>query len=424
MDKKEQETKNKLDRLTKSIGPLFKINKEEKEKKQNNTIFKTSEVVILLLITTVVSLTMGGLIVYKYLDKQTNPDDKNLQKFIKNYNYITKNYNGKIESEEILDAALEGILNKLDKNSVYLEEEASQNFNTILEGSYKGIGIQIYQDKKGIIIYKVFENSPAEKTGLKEGDVIIKINNKSTQSMTTKELVEKVKKTKSQNVKLTIKRENKEKNITIHLDTVNLKSVTSKTYNENSKKIGYIAVSIFASNTYNQFKENLTKLEKENIDSLIIDLRSNSGGYLSTAENMISLFLDSSHVIYQIQKNDKTTKYYSKGKETKKYKIIVLVDSSSASASEVMTSALKEQYGAKIIGTKTYGKGTVQEMQNLENGDKYKITTKNWLTSEGKWIDGKGLEPDIEISLQEKYFESLAEEDDNQLTTAKEEANK
>ncbi|MBQ9011073.1 MAG: S41 family peptidase, partial [Bacilli bacterium] len=361
MNKEDQETKNKLDRLTKSIGPLStKKEPESMPAKKNGPIFKTSEVIVLLLITTIVSLVMGGTIIYKYLDKERQTiEDKKLQDFIKNYKYITKNYNGQIDEEELLDAALEGMLNKLDKNSVYLDSEDSSNFNTILEGSYDGIGIQIYKENEQIIINAVFENSPAAKAGLKEGDVITKINGKSTKNMTTKQLVEKVKANKNKNIQLTIKRNGKEKNITLSMDTVSLQSVNTKIYNQNNKTIGYIEVSIFASNTYNQFKQKLTKLEEENIDSLIIDLRSNSGGYLSSAENMISLFLDSSHVIYQIEKDKKTTKHYSNGKETKKYKIVLLVDENSASASEVMTSALKEQYGALVIGTKTYGKGTV-----------------------------------------------------------------
>ena len=183
-------------------------------------------------------------------------------------------------------------------------------------------------------------------------------------------------------------------------------------------------MSIFANNTAEQFSKELTKLEKKDIDSLIIDLRSNTGGYLQTATTMTSEFLDTSHPIYQIQKNDKTSKYYSRGKTTKKYKIIVLVNESSASAAEVMTSALQEQYGATVIGTKTYGKGTVQELQKLSNGNEYKVTTKNWLTSKGKWIDGTGIEPDIKVELNDAYSDNPSTENDNQLKKAIQEASK
>ena len=143
-----------------------------------------------------------------------------------------------------------------------------------------------------------------------------------------------------------------------------------------------------------------------------------------TAENIISLFLDSSHPIYQIQKQGVTTKYYSKGKKDQKLKIAILVNGSSASASEILTSALMEQDGAIVIGEKTYGKGTVQELQDLTNGDKYKLTTKNWLTSKGNWIDQKGIEPNIKIELSDKYVKNPTEENDNQLQTALKELTK
>ena len=147
-------------------------------------------------------------------------------------------------------------------------------------------------------------------------------------------------------------------------------------------------------------------------------MRGNSGGHLSAAEQIISLFLDSSHPIYQIKSKDGQNKYYSTGKETKKYKITILIDSNSASASEVVTSALKEQYGASVVGEKSYGKGTVQELQTLPNGEQYKLTTKTWLTSKGKIIDGKGIEPDYKVSLGDKYLEDPTDENDNQLQKA------
>ena len=130
------------------------------------------------------------------------------------------------------------------------------------------------------------------------------------------------------------------------------------------------------------------------------------------------IILDSSHPIYQIQKGDLKTKHYSKGKKDETVKIAILVNNSSASASEVLTSALSEQYKAIVVGEKTYGKGTVQEMQDLTDGNQYKITTKNWLTSKGKWINEKGIEPDIKVSLSKEYAENPTEENDNQLQAA------
>ena len=217
---------------------------------------------------------------------------------------------------------------------------------------------------------------------------------------------------------ITYRRDGKENTVKLKTDTVELKSVSSKIIDKDDKKIGYIRATIFANNTYEQFKKELSGLEDKNIDGLVIDLRGNSGGHLSAAEQIISLFLDSSHPIYQIKSKNGQNTYYSTGKETKKYKIIILIDGNSASASEVVTSALKEQYGALVVGEKSYGKGTVQELQTLPNGEQYKLTTKTWLTSKGEVIDGKGIKPDYKVSLDDKYLENPSDENDNQLQKA------
>lgn len=397
-------------------------NKETKTKDKNESqpkTFKTIEVVGIMIITVVVGLTLGGLFTYKIFNNKGELVEPELQDFINNYHYIIDNYNGDIDKEELFDAALEGMLNKLDKNSVFLDSNEAKNFNIYLDGGYEGIGIEIFNNDQGnITINGVFKNSPAAKAGLKAGDVIIKANNQDVKGMDISEFTKLFSKDKNKTIKLTYIRDGKEQTAKLTISNIDLQSVKSKIFKNGSKKIGYIKVSIFANNTYKQFKKELDSLEKENIDGLIIDLRNNSGGYLSTAEKMISLFLDSSHPIYQIQKQGETTKYYSKGKKDSNLKIAVLVNGSSASASEILASALKEQLNATIIGEKTYGKGTVQELQNLTNGDKYKLTTKNWLTSKGTWVDQKGIEPTIKIPLSDNYKTNPTEENDNQLQTA------
>ena len=139
---------------------------------------------------------------------------------------------------------------------------------------------------------------------------------------------------------------------------------------------------------------------------------------MTTASNIVSLFLDSSNIIYQTEKEDQIEKFYSSGKETKKYPVVVLQNSASASASELLSSALKEQYGAKVVGTVSFGKGTVQELITLSDGTEYKFTTKKWLTPKGNWIHKKGVEPDYEVDLEEKYFENPTDENDTQLQKA------
>ena len=409
MKNKEQKTIDNIEKLSKSLD--IKVNKRKVV-----PTFKTKEVVILLLLTTVISLAMGGIVTYNVVLKGEKVDDE-LQEFITNYDYIVDNYYGDVDKTELVDSAIAGMLSTLDKNSVYVGG-TDTNFSIYLEGTYEGTGIQVYNDDNGnIVVYSVFGGSPASKAGLKEDDIIIKVNDKDTTNMSIDEFSKLVKDQKGK-FNITYKRGDSEKTVQLKVDTIEIQSVSSKVINKDNKKIGYIRTTIFANNTYEQFKKELDKLEDEGIDGLVIDLRGNSGGHLSSAEQIISLFLDSSHPIYQIKSKESKNIYYSTGKETKNYKISILIDGNSASASEVVTSALAEQYGAKTVGKKSYGKGTVQELQTLSDGDQYKLTTKSWLTSKGEVIDGKGIEPDYDVTLSDEYLENPTDENDDQLQKA------
>ena len=408
MKNKDTQTAQKLEKLSKSLD--IRINKT-KEK----PAFKTKEVIFLLLLTAIISILMGGLVTYNIILKETNTDE-DLQEFIENYEYITNNYYGKVNKTQLIDSAIEGMLNTLDKNSSYVGDTNS-SFSIYLEGKYKGTGIQVYNDdNNNVVIYNVLQNTPASKAKLKAGDIITKINDKDTTNMTITNFSKLIKKQNS--FKLTYKRDGKENTVNLKLENIELKSVSSKVIEKENKKIGYLKITIFANNTASQLKTQLQELESKNIDGLIIDLRDNSGGHLTAAEEILSQFLDKTHPIYQIKSKTSQTKYYSTGKETKNYKIALLVNENSASASEVVTSALKEQYNATIIGEKTYGKGTVQELQTLPNGQQYKLTTKSWLTSKGKVVDKIGITPDYEVSLDETYTKNPTDENDNQLQKA------
>lgn len=343
--------------------------------------------------------------------------DNELNEFIEQYDYIVNNYYEDVDKKELINGAIKGMVESLgDDYSVYLEQSSSENFNITLNGSYEGIGISVATSANNeIVIVGVFDNSPASKAGLKPLDIIKSFDGEDLTNKTATELTNMIKKSSKKSISLGILRDGEEKYVTVEKDIVTLNSVSSKILNENNINIGYIQVSIFAENTYKQFKEQLSNLEKKGIDSLIIDLRGNSGGHLDTVTDMTSLFLDSKKVIYQIQTKTKTEKIYSNGKKNKNYPIYILIDADSASASEVMASALSEQLGAKLVGENSYGKGTVQEVKYTSSGDQYKFTTKKWLTSKGVWIKGKGLKPDIEIKLNEEYLNNPSEENDNQL---------
>lgn len=392
--------------------------------KIENKQFKMSEVIVLLLITIIIGFILG-LSVFKSLvedktEQNVKTEDLALSKFIDNYNYIVNNYYGDLDKDELIENAISGMLESIDDPyTTYIDETTSNSFSTTLEGSFEGIGVEVINDSdNNIIIYRVLEDSPASKAGLQSMDIIKSINGESLENTKTSDFVNLVKKSDLKTFDIKILRDNKEINVTLNREQVTLKSVTSEIFEKNNKKIGYLYVSIFASNTYSQFKKELEKLETSNIDSLIIDVRSNTGGYLTSAENIISLFLDSSHVIYQTEDKKGTEKFYSKGEKTKEYPIAILTNEASASASEILTGALKEEYGAISIGKKTYGKGTVQELKTLPDGEQYKFTTKKWLTPNGTWINEIGIPVDIEVEFNKDYYENPVYENDIQLQTA------
>lgn len=403
--------------------------------KQNKN-FTVQEVAIFIVITCIFSFFAGSAYSkikilgnnYEYITNQPANMSEELLTFIDNYQHVLDNYYEDLDEEELLDAAFAAIVEKLnDPNSIYMNENDYSTVNITLEGKYKGLGISIYKEKvdDNIIISSVFENSPASKAGLQANDILLAVNGKSTKSMSTSDVSNMILNGTDKEYELEIKRGTENLKLVLKKENIEIRSIDYRIYEEKGKKIGYIYISIFANNTYSQFKLALEDLEKQGIDSLIIDVRSNTGGHLTAVYKMISLFIDSKHVAYQLEQDGKKEKVFSTGQENKTYPIVFLADSYSASASEVFISSLRDNLDAKLIGTKTYGKGTVQELITLSNGDQYKITTKKWLTPNGDWVnDTKGLEPDIELELSDDYFSNPSDETDNQLSRALEELSK
>ena len=384
--------------------------------------FKLSEVIILITITLIIGFIIGLSLFKVALEKKDIKanNDQELKKFIDNYNYIVDNYYGELDKKELIDKAISGMLESIDDPyTTYIDEESSNSFATTLEGSFEGIGVDIVNDSdNNIVVYSVIKGSPAEKAGVEPLDIIKSINGKNLDNTETSEFVSIVKTSENPIITLEIKRKDETITKEIKREKVTITSVESEIFEQQNKKIGYMYISIFANNTYGQFKKQLEELENKGIDSLIIDVRGNTGGHLTAVENILSLFLDSSHIIYQTEDKNGIEKTYSKGKETKQYKIVILTNKSSASASEILAATMKEEYGATLVGKTTYGKGTVQELKTLPDGEQYKFTTKKWLTPKGNWIHEKGVEVDVDVEFNKDYYDNPTHDNDNQLQEA------
>ena len=383
--------------------------------------FSTSETILLVIMASVISYFIGHTLIDNKTVEKVVRYDPYVQEFADNYDYIVNNYYEKVDRQELINKAISGMLESLDEYSVYIDESESDNFNITLNGSYQGIGVQIYKDDATGYIYvsSVFNNSPASEAGLLAGDYIVSINDLKTIEMEASEFSKKVRESNDTVFNIKVLRNGQELDIQLTRKEVVIDSVLSEVYERNNKKVGYIYIGIFANNTYDQFKREFDKLKDQGIDSLIIDVRDNTGGHLTSVDGILDLFIDSSHTKYKFYQNGLTTNFKGKNKKVEKYNIVLLGNENSASASEVLIASLKENLGVKLIGKKTFGKGTVQELIGLSDGNQYKITIKKWLTPNGNWInDTNGILPDIEVELDSKYYETRDDLDDTQLQAA------
>lgn len=335
------------------------------------------------------------------------------------YNNILNNFYEDLDEEELKEAAISGMVDYLSDNySVYYNSDDTNSFNERLSGTYTGIGIEIVANSASKpMVNSVFPNSPAEKAGLKSGDLFMAIDGVNISDYDISDVTALLK-NKIKTVNITFERDGKQFTKSLTTAEIEIPSVYSKTFEANGKKVGYLELTIFAKNTDEQLEEKLKELEAQGIDSLIIDVRNNSGGYLDTATNILSLFFDKNDVLYQIKTKTNIEKYYDKKNSTRSYPVAVLVNSGSASASEILASAFKELGNSDLIGTKTYGKGTVQTVMTLSTGGMVKFTTQEWLTSKGNSIDKVGIQPTTILEIDQNYYTDYTDAKDNQLQKA------
>lgn len=411
----------------KTLKHVVDSDHEEKsnDKKRRKNVFSLGEVILL----TIMGFIVGTFINLRLIeipgisdDTEKIKIDQYLSEFIKNYQYLVNNYYEEIDRNKLIDNAIAGMMEGLDDPySSYLDENSSRNFKIILDGSYRGIGIQMIKNEQtgNMFISNIFKDSPAEKAGLKASDEIISIDNIETKDKTAIEVSDIIKNLDKDEVSIKVLREGEIIELNLKIETVIINSVMSETYTVGDKKVGYIYIGVFAENTGEQFKTELDKLEEQQIDALIIDVRNNTGGHLTSLNEILNIFLTKKQIMYQFDQNGKIEEVYGNASENKKYKIIMLCDEVSASASEVLTAGIRENLDSIIVGKKTYGKGTVQNLVTLSDETNYKFTTKKWLTPNGNWInDTAGIVPDIEVDLNETYFSTGLDDDDTQLQAA------
>ena len=389
--------------------------------KKKREIFSLTEVGFLTLMTLMLGILLGVMLCYCKINI-LDASDKKLQEIISTYNNISNNSIYNVDKDKIADAAISGMIESIDDNySDFLTKDETKSFDQSLGGYYEGLGITITKDEaNNTVIMEVAKGSPADKAGIKRDDILISVDDKDATTDDIFTISDYVSKAGKKTLNVTVKRNNKELEFKMKRARVEVESATFGTYGD----LGYIDINNFALNTGKQFNEKLKEAKKYKVKGLIIDLRDNPGGHLGQVNSIVEPFFKKNTVIYQIKDNKIISKVRTTNKDSMNIPVVILVNESSASASEIVASCFAENYkNVTLVGKTTYGKGTIQKEVKLSTGSSIKYTTQKWLTSKGKWLDHEnniGIKPDVEVD----YCNDKVCKEDMQLEKAKEILNK
>jgi len=332
---------------------------------------------------------------------------------------IQDEYVDEIDQADVMDSAIDGILQSLDPYSSYMNPEIFKEMQTETSGKFGGLGIEVSMESGVVKVISPIDDTPASKAGIKSGDYIVKINDDQVQGKTLMEAVNLMRGPVGTSIELTVRRKGEKKAINFEIirEIIEIKSVVSKVI---EKKVGYLRLRAFNDNSDDQLKKQISKLEKQNkLAGYILDLRNNPGGLLSQAVKISDFFLHDGEIVStRGRKSRENRKFFAKkGDKIDGKPLIVLINNGSASASEIVAGALQDQKRAILLGETTYGKGSVQSIIPLRNNGAIRLTISKYYLPSGKSISEVGVSPDIKISEEGDKF-VINSETDNQLNYA------
>ncbi|OGI26839.1 MAG: hypothetical protein A2359_03930 [Candidatus Moranbacteria bacterium RIFOXYB1_FULL_43_19] len=341
---------------------------------------------------------------------KNQPGDVDSDLFWEAWNLVTEKYvdPSKVDKNKMLYGAISGMVKSLgDPFSSFMSPEESDQFSADMQGTFEGIGTEISMKNDILTVIAPIGGTPADQAGLKAGDMILKIDDTVTTDMSVDEAVSKIRGPKGTEVRLTILREKNgsPKEIAIVRDTINVKSVKIE-FKENN--IAVIKISKFGDDTSFEFNKAANEIVNRKASGIIVDLRNNPGGYLETSVEIASKFVPKDAlVVAEENRGGSRTEYKAEGGDILKgIPLVILVNGGSASASEILSGALRDDLGAKLVGAKTFGKGSVQQLEKMSGGSSLRITIARWLTPKGDYIMEKGIEPDINVDISEEDYNS------------------
>ncbi len=394
---------------------------------------KTLLIMVVLLVTTnIITFSLSNIISFGFDDKVIVPKEE-YRSLMENYNeyskidslkeYIDRAYLREVDQDALLDGQLKGMVDALeDPYSIYMTEDEFASFTQETSGTYGGIGVIVTPGEDDLItVVSPIEDAPGERSGLKTGDKIIKVNGTEYFSKNMDEAVKVMKGEPGTKVIITIMRNDKEGNnlvsdIEIEREQIRLVTVKSDIISDN---IGYIKITSFDEITYEDFMNHLNSLQKSNVEGILLDLRNNPGGLLNICADIADELLGEGDIVYT-QTKDGSREYLKSDKNMIDLPLVVLVNEGSASASEILAGAIKDHGRGELIGTTTFGKGVVQRIRDLGDGTGIKLTVSEYFTPKGINIHGVGIAPDIEVELNEDVENTGVDyiDVDNQLQKA------
>lgn len=400
---------------------------------ENQKSQKVYKIIMLIILTAFITFMITSLSLYSYytnkpaytlITDSSSTDTSELDSYLKKIDSLINKYylwSDKIDQDKLKEGAISGYVSGLgDEYTEYIPASEMEKFTENIKGSFVGIGIYMVADEKNdqIIVYYPIPNSPADKAGIKSGDIIKSVDGVEYGYNDFDIIASKIKGEEGTEVTLVIERDGKEMTFKIKREKIDLNPITSKIINKN---IGYIKLPSFDEGSSGDFKEKVDDLVSQGATSLIIDLRNNGGGIVDESTTIANYFLDKGKTIMTTKDKDGNEEV-TKAEKDKEYSmpIVVLVNENSASASEILTGALKDNERATIVGDTTYGKGVIQTVLTLSDGSGLKITTAEYFTPSGTEIHKKGITPDVEVKLPDSVTNiySVKENDDTQLQKA------
>jgi carboxyl-terminal processing protease len=377
----------------------------QKQPKEAGKFIKIKKFTFIMGIFLVIFLTAGiTTIALTFGDEKVEslaPDKHaEFEKLYSTYDKIKDDYYEEVDEEKLVDGAINGMIKSLDDPySAYMDKKEASSFHESISSSFEGIGAEIQEQDGQIMVVSPIKGSPAEKAGVKPNDIILSVDGKSVEGLSSSEAVLKIRGEKGTKVDLSISRagESEPIKLTIKRDTIPIETVYAEMLDDGVAKI---QVTSFSEHTVQELKTALEEMSKKDMKGLVLDLRGNPGGLLDQAIEMASLFIPNGKVVLQVEdRSGKKDVYKSENDGELKIPVVVLIDDGSASASEIVAAAVSESADIPLIGIKSFGKGTVQTAEDFEDGSNFKYTAAKWLTPEGNWIHKKGIKPDINVKL-------------------------